>query len=75
MPPVLPCCLQVWTAALQMLTNASTALALAYAGVLTARGALDPSFLVSFSQLSVSIGQASRATSRISPGPAFATPP
>ena len=46
---------KIWTSALQLLTNASTAVALALAGVLAGRGMVDPSMLLSFSQLSMSL--------------------
>jgi ABC-type multidrug transport system fused ATPase/permease subunit len=46
---------KAWTSMLQVVTNMTTAVALAYAGALAARGALDPSLLLSFSQLSMSL--------------------
>jgi len=46
---------KAWTTTLQLTTNVTTAVALSYAGVLASRGLVDPSMLLSFSQLSMSL--------------------
>lgn len=46
---------KAWTSGLQLITNASTAAGLAFAGTLAARGLVDPSMILSFSQLSMSL--------------------
>ena len=49
---------KAWTASFHLLTNSAMVLAACYAGTLASRGQLDPSSLVSFTQLSWRIGEA-----------------
>jgi len=49
---------KAWTACFHLLTNSAMVLAACYAGTLASRGQLDPSSLVSFTQLSWRIGEA-----------------